>query len=129
MKIKPFIPFILWTIIILILLGIPGTKIPKIPSFLEWLTWDKLIHFILFGIFCYLFLWGIYKQKIIHKQHYITSLLIGVFYSGLTEILQHYVFIKRSGNWFDFLADIIGCILGCFLFYWIQKKRLYKSLH
>lgn len=126
MKIKRFIPFIAWTIIVMFLMGLPGRAFPKVPNFLEWLTWDKLIHFVIFGLFCYLFLWGIYKQKSISKKHYWIAFFLGVFYSGLTELLQRYVFTYRSGNWFDFLADVIGCFMGCLCFYLILDKRSKK---
>lgn len=122
MKIKSFIPFISWAIIFLILLGLPGKAFPEVPSLLEWLAWDKLIHFVAFGLFCFLFLWGVYQQIAIQKKHYWISFFIGVFYGGLTEVLQHYVFIYRSGSWLDFLVDIIGCIIGCCFFYLIYFK-------
>ncbi|MDD4848126.1 MAG: VanZ family protein [Bacteroidales bacterium] len=127
MKIKSFIPFIIWTILIMILLGLPGKFFPKVPNFWEWLSWDKLVHFVLFGTFCFLFLWGVKKQNILQKRHYIIAGIIGIFYSGLTELLQHFVFIKRNGNWYDFLADVIGCFLGLYLFNILYKKWFSKT--
>ena len=38
--------------------------------------------------------------------------VFGILFGGLMEICQHYIFVNRSGNWFDFLANTIGAIIG-----------------
>ena len=52
------------------------------------------------------------------------SLLICIFYGGLIEILQGTIFIERSADWFDFLADGVGSLVGLLLYNWIEKKIL-----
>jgi VanZ family protein len=46
----------------------------------------------------------------------IAVLLFGIFFGGLMEICQHFIFINRSGNWYDFIANTIGAILGVILY-------------
>ena len=33
-------------------------------------------------------------------------------YGGFMELLQNYIFINRSGNWYDFTANAIGAVIG-----------------
>ena len=39
-------------------------------------------------------------------------MVFGILFGGLMEICQHYIFINRSGNWYDFIANTIGAVLG-----------------
>ena len=43
------------------------------------------------------------------------------------EILQHYIFINRSGSWYDFFANAIGATIGVliypFVIKWLPLKR------
>ena len=58
------------------------------------------------------------------KKIYAIIALISIMYSGLTEILQKYFFTNRYGSIYDFVADIIGCALGMFLFQLLVQKKL-----
>jgi VanZ family protein len=44
-------------------------------------------------------------------------MLIVAFYGGLIEILQETVFINRSADIMDFLADVIGGLAGLTIYY------------
>ena len=44
------------------------------------------------------------------------SALIAIIYGGLMELLQHYFFPPRTGDWWDWLADGIGTFAGIALF-------------
>jgi VanZ family protein len=46
----------------------------------------------------------------------ISIIVFGILFGGLMEICQHYIFINRSGNWYDFTANTIGAILGVVLY-------------
>jgi VanZ family protein len=46
-----------------------------------------------------------------------------MFYSGFTELMQAYVFVGRYGSVFDFLANIIGSIIGISLFLLMMRKN------
>lgn len=49
-------------------------------------------------------------------------LTIGIVFGSLTEILQVFLFVNRSGNIYDIIANIIGCTLGLAIFLVINKK-------
>ena len=52
------------------------------------------------------------KRYNLRITDYIVCLLIPILYGGIIEILQENFFQPRTGEWFDWLADIIGVILG-----------------
>ncbi len=102
---------------------------PKIP------VWqiDKLGHSIIYAILSVCLLIALNKQyKQTNKRFVISALIIfmGIFYGGIMEILQNNIFINRSGNWYDFIANTIGAILGVLVYPIIIKllpiKRWFK---
>ena len=119
-------PAIVWALFILIITGIPGNQIPKIPSFLEWLSPDKFVHVVIFGILSYLILYSNRKQYLKRNYRFIivaSVVLISASYGLITELLQYYVFIGRSGNVFDFIANAIGAFLGGMAYFLQQSKN------
>ena len=86
----------------------------------------------MFGVFAFFIMFG-YRKEYCEKEkayriklQWITLLTVTV-YGAITEILQYYVFIGRSGNKYDFFADVIGCILGIFIFKIIFRKKMIKN--
>jgi VanZ family protein len=100
--------------------GYPGNQLPKVPVW----QFDKLIHTTVYSILSVCFLLP-YKQQYLQTSNRfkigLIVLLIGAFYGGFMEILQHYIFINRSGNWYDFIANLMGSIIGVLLFPFIVK--------
>ena len=122
---QPFIPFIIWLITIAILSGYPGNKIPKSP----FLHLDKLVHSGVYLVLSILLCYAFYNKDVNKFNSFKTSALIilfGVSYGGFMEILQEYIFINRSGNWYDFFANAIGAILGAVLFPFVLKLLPFK---
>ena len=113
---------ILWTLIILILCCTPGKYIPN-TTWLEVLNFDKLVHSSLFFVLIVLWLMYINYYKNLNKLRTILTLVLCVFYGGILEILQANVFSQRSGDWFDFIANTLGCLIGLCFF-----SRKMKSL-
>jgi len=109
---------------ILILLGLPRSDFPDI-SFLNIPNLDKVVHAGLFFVFIFLLCRGFAMQQkfsFLKKTPLLSSFVIGIFYGGLTEILQATVFIERTGDFFDFLADTAGCFAGLIFFVFLKKK-------
>jgi len=108
----------------------PGAYVPKVTSFLDWASPDKIVHFILFGGLAYLILYG-YRDYLNGGEKslgiIITAILIATLYGLLTEVLQHYVFIGRNGNIFDFVADAIGAVIGFLAFYLLNIKKTNRN--
>ncbi len=129
---RKFWPAWLWAFIILLLTGLPGSYFPKIHTFWDWFGPDKLVHLFIFGVLVFLILFGYREQYFRSKKRYqfgIISVVITSLYGLLTEVLQVYVFIGRSGNRFDFYADAVGALLGWVLFFLVYKKKIRQFPH
>lgn len=117
----------LWALIILILCGIPGRDIPHI-SFLELLNFDKFVHASIFVILVLLTIRGFLVQtqfnnlKLKAKPY---AFIVCVLYGGLLEIMQGLVFIERSADIYDFIANSTGCVIGLLLYK--KTERLFLS--
>lgn len=122
MKFKYLLPVILWSLIILWLISIPGSNMPKTPL-LAIPHFDKLVHFGIFAVFAFLLNYGLGKQAAVfcQKHQYIISLLIGGVYSAGTELLQYFFIPARSGEFWDFLANLAGCVVGVLVFKYGRK--------
>lgn len=116
----------------MILTGLPGSCFPTVKTFWQWLGPDKIVHLLMFGTLAFLIPFG-YRYDYIRrdiaygKRLLWLSLLIAAAYGGLTELLQRYVFIGRSGSLYDFYADVIGCVLGVFIFKMSYRKKMKKN--
>ena len=129
MALKGYWPSLAWSLIILLLTGLPGDVFPEIKTFWDWLSPDKVVHLIIFGTLSFLILWG-YRDKYSgnnRKKLVFTAVIITILYGILTELLQRYVFIGRSGNVFDALADAAGALIGWWLFIPVYKKLKSKK--
>lgn len=118
-------PSILWAIFVLILCGLPGKDFPDL-SFLEWLRPDKIAHLFLFGIQSLLLMIGFSRQNhfpSLIKNAVLYSLTLTILYGALVEVLQDHVFIQRSGDIRDAIANAMGAFLG----YWIYKKKFQQK--
>lgn len=108
----------------------PGNFVPKTISFLDWASPDKVVHFILFGGQTFLILYA-YRDKLQDRRNQlklaIIAITVGVAYGLITEILQAYVFIGRDGNVFDFIADLLGALLGFLAFYLLYIKKTNRN--
>ena len=119
-KISSYFPAVLWLLIILFLSGFPGKELPKLPVW----QFDKLVHTLMYFILSVCLLFPFSKQFIDKENRLkvgIIVVLLGIFYGGLMEILQIHIFINRSGNWYDFIANSLGAILGVLTFPIILK--------
>jgi VanZ family protein len=119
-------PALLWALFIAILCGIPGKDIPHI-SFLELLSFDKFVHAALFFVLVILLSKAFQKSSafsFFYLHPYSSSAIICIAYGGLLEILQGLIFIDRSADIYDFIANTFGCC--CAIFY--RKRRNVKRL-
>ena len=119
------IPGILCGIVILILTGIPGSVFPRVKPVLGV---DKVVHVIMYATFAFLCIWGyrspyIAKDKARRIKALALTVIISIAYGGLTEIIQEHLIPTRTGDWFDFLADGIGTLLGISVFGLIFRKK------
>lgn len=116
---------VLWALFALFLCGVNGNSLPKI-SF-ELFEIDKLAHMGLFGLQAWIIFYeGVWKVKLEDKkqvwkltwQAFLWSALYGAFIEGL----QMTVFVGRSFDWADMLADAIGALSVFALYAWFRPK-------
>ena len=120
-------PALLWSLIILLLTGMPGSYFPKVTTFWDWLEPDKAVHLFIFGVLAFLILFGYREQYFNSKNRSIfgvVAVITTALYGLVTEVLQYYVFVGRSGNRFDFFADAVGAVLGWLLFNYLYRKKI-----
>ncbi len=121
---------LLWALLILILCGIPGRDIPHI-SFLELLSFDKFVHASIFFVLMLLTVRGFILQttfKQLNQSPKTIAFIICVAYGGLMEIMQGTLFIERSADIFDFIANSFGCTMAIIMYNWMEKKFLVKII-
>jgi len=101
---------ILWTLLIFIACLLPARDIPEVNVPLA----DKWVHFILFGVFA--FLWLCSRPS--RKPGFLLFILgLSIFTGWLVECLQGLLtFLGRSKDMMDVLADSVGGLLGVILF-------------
>ncbi|MGB4205172.1 MAG: VanZ family protein [Bacteroidales bacterium] len=127
---KNFGAFAVWSFIILILFLIPGRFIPPIPDFYHLFKPDKIVHLVLFGVYTYLLMQSLRKQYGTGFLRYIgtiIALLAGIFYGAITEVLQYVLAINRSGNFYDFIANSVGSLIGIGIFLIVLAKNNAKT--
>ena len=124
MFLRVHLPTLAWAIFILIICGIPGDKIPEM-TFWQWLKPDKIVHLLIFGLLCFLMIrsfLALNTGSFFYKNAKMLSLLLTIFYGVLVEILQATVFIHRSGDVRDAIANSIGAFVGLWIFGKMAKK-------
>lgn len=86
----------------------------------------------MFGVFAFSIIWGYRKEYCERDKSYriniqLIAILISILYGALTELLQIYIFIGRYGSIYDLFADVIGCLLGIFIFKIIFRKKIAEN--
>lgn len=121
---------LLWAVLIFILCMIPGRDLPKI-SWLDFFGVDKLVHAALFFVLVILIIGGFAKQetnRLLIRYPKMVPLLIGILYGGSLELLQGALFIERTADVYDFLANTSGSVLGAILFKPVNERIISKFI-
>ncbi|MDZ7372477.1 MAG: VanZ family protein [candidate division KSB1 bacterium] len=114
---SPFVryqlPAILYAVLIFVISSIPTLAPP--PIGIEWD--DKIYHFLEYGAFGYLCARAFYYQgnRVLRDFALIITLVTGSLYAVSDELHQSLV-PGRYADVGDFLADVVGVILGVVLF-------------
>lgn len=100
----------------------------RIPRLFDLLEPDKIGHFFFYAVLFLLINRGAVQGKSYWKGSgsvRLNILAITVAYGGLIELYQGYLLSDRVADWIDFLANIIGAVLGVL----ITRLPLYRKFH
>ena len=104
---------IVWAIFIAVLHAIPGSDLPNF-NLSNLFQIDKLVHAIVFAIGIYLFAIALVAQQ---NKNFLSYLIVSfVVYGLILEVLQGTIFVERSTDLLDWLADTIGVFIGVLIF-------------
>lgn|SRR5690606_3553174 len=111
-------PAFTWAVFIMVLCtGTTGGFISE--NFLGIGT-DKWGHAFIFSVFVFFLMQGLIKtwrfSFLLPKIRFI-AVLISIAYAGIVELVQHFFTSGRIADINDFIADIIGSLLGWLMFY------------
>ena len=119
-----WVPVIFWAIIIFIASTLPSSSFNSIDRF-SFSGIDHWGHLIFYAILSF---WAIFGKKGFHDlffwSHYKDGILIFlvISYGILMELIQNFFFTDRHFEILDIIANIIGSILGVFLFNFLLKN-------
>ncbi len=119
---KKYIKILIWSIVIANLCFAPASEINKvhinIPHF------DKIVHFGMFFILA-LLIAGLNGKYATYFNRILLP-VIAIVYGGLIELIQLWFISGRDGDWFDWIADNAGVVLGLMVFSFLpfQLKKL-----
>jgi VanZ family protein len=103
-----------WSLLILFATLYPGNRLPGLSRISFLVRTDTLVHFMLFAVFAFLLVAMLSCRKLQFKLRYLAliTILSGIIFGSLTEVLQSFLPIQRDASWSDLLADITGVIAG-----------------
>jgi VanZ family protein len=122
MKFLRFWKSISWFIFILLVTFLPVSGGRKIVLFNHA---DKIIHlclFLVFSIFLVSDARKLFHTSIVDKNVTMIVILTGIITGLFTELVQYYFIASRSGSVLDFIADIVGILVGLSLFIMVASK-------
>ena len=112
---QKYIKLLVWTFIIFYICLSPSEEIPKTKIF-EIPYFDKIVHFGIYFVFSLIFTIILESKKKNHQNIYIFNVSMTILFGGLIEILQHYLPIERSADFYDFMADLFGTIAAVVIY-------------
>jgi VanZ family protein len=117
-------------IFVLIVTYLSLSQPPKviIPLFRNW---DKVAHFCMYGglsgiIWIELLMKRRREKK--GKTYFINGAVIfPILFGGVMELCQHYFTRYRSGDWWDFLANMEGVVIATLIAWFILRPMMLKN--
>ncbi|NDV68496.1 VanZ family protein [Dysgonomonas sp. 25] len=123
------LPLIVAIVIFYLCCLITGDDVPEIDDF--FIPFDKFAHFMMYlglaGSACFSYIFFA-KGRVIILRMLFFCILLPILYGGLIELVQHYYFAGRSGDWYDFLADALGAFTAIPFALFFRKLILRKQL-
>jgi len=112
---------------VLLLSLLPAEKTDKV-NFINFEHSDKLIHFFMYLLLTAALLIDIHNSKKKPTSLLILSVLTVILVlSGIIEIIQELLTDTRFGNFYDFIANFFGIIVGYFLYFKTKIMSVFKT--
>ncbi len=118
-----------WVLFILYVMLIKQSSIPHFDINLI-IPADKLVHAFLFFILMLFLCVGFYFQHyLLFNKHkgFVLFFFLGAAFGCTTELLQKFLTTDRTAELNDFIADVIGLIIGGLIFEFYFKKNLMQK--
>lgn len=99
----------------------PQTELSEVTNI------DKTVHFLMYGGLS-IVLWYEYLRihKVIRWKHIIIGAIIApILMSGSIELMQANLTTNRSGEWTDFISNIIGVLVAAIVGYYILRPLIH----
>lgn len=110
----------LCTIALLVLCLMPAQHLPADPVPFA----DKIYHAVAFAGQAGCLAWGLQQMRRIPQiQIFFIAFIYTIFLGGFIEIFQHYFSQNRHGDWYDWLFDIIGAVMGAAVIAGLRFKQ------
>jgi VanZ family protein len=105
-RIRVFVPTLVWSAFLLVVSLTPSDDMPRIDAS------DKLGHFIFYLVQTILTARAFYKwnSKNSVLQSYLIGALFALIFGGVLELIQEFQIPGRSGDWYDFGANVLGIL-------------------
>ncbi len=85
-------------------------------DWLDKIHFDKFVHIVLFFNLTFLTFFALHKNNLLKTTIKYIVITSCVLYAILTELIQEYLIISRSGDYIDLIIDVIGILSCLFLF-------------
>lgn len=122
-------PAIIAIIIFYLCCLIPSNDVPNI-EFDFFVPTDKIVHFLMYfglaGVASFNYIYD-KRGKIIILKLIVFAILVPIIYGGLIEFIQDKYFPERSGDWYDFGADILGALASLPFSFWFRRFMLNRE--
>ena len=99
--------------IILVVCLLPGSALPS-PE-IDWVSFDKFVHLVMYVPLAWTIFYGFNNQSkysISKRKSLMFTFVIALFYGALIELLQFAITPDRAAELWDFVADVVGVVLG-----------------
>lgn len=127
---KSFWKPIIWASVIFFLSALPGYDLNKATSFIAFPNFDKVGHATFYFVLCWLLVHAFQNTLRPKKSNKILSYFLALFlcaiYGAIIEYLQGYIFIQRSKDIFDFIANCSGAVSAA-IFYYFLAPFIYRE--
>ena len=88
---------------------------------------DKWVHLLVYAMLGAVALWESTHYGLKGWRIMVVTLVLPMLYGGAIEVVQEWWFFPRTGDWWDWLADSVGVLLGCGITASIDAIKVHRS--